>query len=59
MMSLFYGGKRSEDFYIDLFMRHTYMHMAVLASLTASLGKVEDVCSGSLININIALPYLN
>jgi hypothetical protein len=62
MMSLFYGGERSEDFYIDLFMRHTYMHMAVLASLTASLAKVgsaEDVCSGSLININIALPYLN
>jgi len=62
MMSLFYGGERSEDFYIDLFMRHTYMHMAVLASLTASLGRVgrvEDVCSGSLISIDIALPYLN
>jgi hypothetical protein len=62
MMSLFYGEERSEDFYVDLFMRHTYMHMAVLASLTTSLGKVgevEDVCSGALINIDVALPYLN
>ncbi len=61
-MSLFYGEERSEDFYLDLFMRHTYMHMAVLASLTIALGKVggvEDVCSGALINIDVALPYLN
>jgi SAM-dependent methyltransferase len=62
MMSLFYGGEKDEDFYVDLFMRHTYMHMAVLASLTEALGKVgrvEDVCSGALINIDVALPYLN
>jgi hypothetical protein len=62
MMSLFYGGEKGDDFYVDLFMRHTYMHMAVLASLTVSLGKmgrVEDVCSGALINIDVALPYLN
>jgi hypothetical protein len=62
MMSLFYGEGKSEEFFVDLFMRHTYMHMAVLSSLTASLGRVgrvEDVCSGSLISIDIALPYLN
>jgi hypothetical protein len=62
MMSLFYGEERGEDFYVDLFMRHTYMHMAVLASLTATLGKVgrvEDVCNGALIKVDVALPYLN
>jgi len=61
VMSTLYG-KAGEGFFEDLFIRHTYMHMAVLASLTAALGKigrVEDVCSGSLINIDIALPYLN
>jgi len=61
MMSMLYG-KADEGFFEDLFIRHTYMHMAVLASLTAALGKtgkVEDVCSGSLINVDIALPYLN
>jgi len=61
MMGMLYG-KASEEFFEDLFVRHTYMHIAVLASLTVALGKigrVEDVCSGSLINIDIALPYLN
>ena len=61
MMGMLYG-KASEEFFEDLFIRHTYMHIAVLASLTAALGKigrVEDVCSGSLVNIDIALPYLN
>jgi len=61
MMGLLYG-KAGEEFFEDLFIRHTYMHIAVLSSLTATLGKigrVEDVCSGSLINIDIALPYLN
>jgi hypothetical protein len=61
MMSMLYS-EANEGFFEDLFIRHTYMHIAVLASLTAALGKigrVEDVCSGSLINIDIALPYLN
>jgi hypothetical protein len=61
MMSMLYS-EANEGFFEDLFIRHTYMHIAVLASLTTALGKigrVEDVCSGSLINIDIALPYLN
>ena len=61
MMSMLYG-EADEGFFEDLFIRHTYMHMVVLASLTAALGKigkVEDMCSGSLINVDIALPYLN
>jgi hypothetical protein len=61
MMSMLYGDAE-EIFFEDLFIRHTYMQMAVLASLTACLnytGSVEDVCSGSLIKIDIALPYLN
>jgi hypothetical protein len=61
VMSMLYS-EANEGFFEDLFIRHTYMHIAVLASLTAALGKigrVEDVCSGSLINIDIALPYLN
>jgi len=61
IMSALYG-EAGEEFFEDLFIRHTYMHMAVLASLAAALGKTgraEDVCSGSLNNIDIALPYLN
>jgi hypothetical protein len=61
MMSMLYGDAE-EIFFEDLFIRHTYMQMAVLASLTACLnykGSVEEVCSGSLIKIDIALPYLN
>jgi len=61
LMSLLYS-RASEEFFEDLITRHTYMQLAVLASLTTALGKVgrvEDVCSGSLIYIDIALPYLN
>jgi len=61
MMSMLYGDAE-EEFFEELFIRHTYMQMAVLASLTACLGytgNVEDVCSGYLIKIDIALPYLN
>ena len=56
-----YGGA-GEDFYVDLFIRHTYMQIAVLASLSIALGKTglpEDVCSGTLLSVEIALPYLN
>jgi hypothetical protein len=55
-------GEASEDFYVDLFIRHTYMQIAVLASLSIALGKTglpEDICSGSLLSVEVALPYLN
>ena len=61
IMRLLYG-EAEEKFFQDLFIRHTYMHMAVLASLTLALGKigeVKDVVSGSLLNVDVALPYLN
>jgi len=58
----FLYGEADEGFYEDLFIRHTYMQIAVIASLTIALGKgglPEDVCSGSLIGVDVALPYLN
>jgi hypothetical protein len=61
IMSMLYGAA-NEEFFIDLFIRHTYMQLAVMASLSATLGKSgkhEELASGSLINIDIALPYLN
>ena len=61
MIQSLYSGA-DEGFYEDLFIRHTYMQMAVIASLTIALGKgglPEDVCSGSLIGVDVALPYLN
>jgi hypothetical protein len=61
IMSTLYGAA-NEEFFIDLFIRHTYMQLVVMASLSATLGKSgehEELASGSLINIDIALPYLN
>ncbi|MFP3172534.1 MAG: N-6 DNA methylase [Acidilobus sp.] len=61
MIQSLYSGA-DEGFYEDLFIRHTYMQIAVIASLTIALGKgglPEDVCSGSLIGVDVALPYLN
>jgi hypothetical protein len=61
IMSMIYG-RADEKFFTDLFMRHTYMHMAVMTSISTALGKtgrVEDMCSGSLLKVDIALPYLN
>ena len=61
IMSMLYGAA-NEEFFIDLFIRHTYMQLAVMASLSATLGKSgkhEELASGSLINVDIALPYLN
>jgi hypothetical protein len=55
-------GEASEEFFEDLFIRHTYMHIAVLASLSVALeksGSPEDICSGSLLKVDVALPYLN
>jgi hypothetical protein len=61
IMSMLYGAT-NEELFIDLFIRHTYMQLAVMASLSATLGKSgkhEELASGSLINVDIALPYLN
>jgi len=61
IMQMLYG-EASDIFLEDLFVRHTYMHTAVIASLTLALGKMgqpEDVASGSLLEIDVALPYLN
>jgi len=61
IMQMLYG-EASDTFLEDLFVRHTYMHMAVISSLTLALGKLgqpEDVASGSLLEIDVALPYLN
>jgi len=61
IMQMLYG-EASDAFLEDLFIRHTYMHIAVIASLTLALGKIrrpEDVASGSLLKVDVALPYLN
>lgn len=64
IMEMLYGGvlERPEEFFVDLFIRHTYMQMAVLASLASSLGVVgslESICSGAFLGVDVALPYLN
>jgi len=61
MIQFLYSGA-DEGFYEDLFIRHTYMHIAVIASLSIALGKgelPEDIASGSQIGVDVALPYLN
>ena len=60
-MKMLYG-EASEEFFEDLFARHTLMHMIVLSSLSKVLNKKgdpADVCSGMLLDIDVALPYLN
>uniref|UniRef100_A0A7C4HFZ9 site-specific DNA-methyltransferase (adenine-specific) n=1 Tax=Staphylothermus marinus TaxID=2280 RepID=A0A7C4HFZ9_STAMA len=69
IMKQLYGKAESvkENFYVDLFVRHTLMHMMVMASLASSLelaGDPIDLCSGVLLvsnnnSLDIALPYLN
>ncbi|MCX8184154.1 MAG: N-6 DNA methylase [Sulfolobales archaeon] len=67
-----YAGNRSsekyEEFLRDLYVKHTLMHMMVMASLAASLkvvrGSFIDICSGvvfsgSTSSLDVALPYLN
>ncbi|MGC8544055.1 MAG: N-6 DNA methylase, partial [Vulcanisaeta sp.] len=52
----------SEDVIVDLFIKHTIMHMIALASLTSALEKVAspvDAVSGAALEVDIALPYLN
>lgn len=61
IMKMLYG-EASEGFFEDLFARHTLMHMIVLSSLSKALnreGDSADVCSGMLLDIDVALPYLN
>jgi len=61
IMQMLYG-EAGNALLEDLFIRHTYMHIAVTASLTLALGKIgrpEDVASGSLLEVDVALPYLN
>jgi hypothetical protein len=63
IMKMLYGEAK-ETFFEELFIKHTYMHMITLASLSAALnkqGQPEDLCSGAglLTNVDVALPYLN
>ncbi|RLI45848.1 hypothetical protein DRO64_01860 [Candidatus Bathyarchaeota archaeon] len=61
IMKILYG-KAEQRFYAELFSRHTLMHVIILASLSRALGiigKPEDICSGNLLPIDIAVPYLN
>ena len=61
IMRMLYG-EAEQRFYAELFSRHTLMHMIVLSSLSRALGiigKPEDICSGNLLPIDIAVPYLN
>jgi len=61
-------GLPESPFIEDLFIRHTYMQMAVLASLASALNitgeTLEAICSGLFLKtdstrLDIALPYLN
>jgi hypothetical protein len=66
IMAMLYG-EAQENFFEDLYIRHTYMQMAVSASLAAALDITESpevICSGSFLRtdnvvLDIALPYLN
>jgi hypothetical protein len=61
LISKLYSGA-GEEAIQDLFLRHTLMHMIVLACLSSLLGKEgdpADLCSGTLLDTDIALPYLN
>jgi hypothetical protein len=61
IMKMLYGDA-GKSFFEDLFIRHTYMHISVIASLTIALdkhGNPEDICGGSLLATEVALPYLN
>jgi len=69
IMGMLYSesSKSTETLFEDLFIRHTYMQMSVLASLAAALGIIESpevICSGAFLRadtavLDIALPYLN
>lgn len=55
-------GEASEEFFKDLFVRHTAMQMIVLASLSKALGLAGDpvdLCRGPGLEIDLSLPYLS
>jgi hypothetical protein len=60
-------GEASEEFFEDLYIRHTYMQMTISASLATALNVIESseaICGGSFLKtdnmiLDIALPYLN
>jgi len=55
-------SEADEDFMKSLFIKHTLMHSITLACLSSALGKIGDpvdMCSGALLDVDIALPYLN
>lgn len=66
VMEMLYKGMREEEI-VDLFIKHTLMHMTAMACLSATLrlsGDPTDVCSGALLtgdsrSLDVALPYLN
>ncbi len=61
IMEMLYG-EAPEEFFEDLFAKHTLMHMVVLSALSNALskeGEPTDLCSGMLLDIDVALPYLN
>ena len=66
IMAMLYG-EAQESLFEDLYIKHTYMQMAVSASLAAALDVTESpeaICSGSFLRVDnvvldIALPYLN
>jgi hypothetical protein len=66
IMAMLYG-EAQESLFEDLYIKHTYMQMAVSASLAAALDIVESpevICSGSFLGadnvvLDTALPYLN
>jgi len=66
IMSMLYG-EASEEFFEDLYIRHTYMQMTISASLATALNVIESseaICGGSFLKtdnmiLDIALPYLN
>ena len=61
IMKVLYGDV-DEISFNDLFIKHTYIHMVILTSLSFALGKngrLEDIANGSLLDMNVSLPYLN
>jgi len=55
-------GKEPEEFYERLYVKHTLMQMIVCSCLTSALSissTPSEACSGSKIEIEVALPYLN
>ena len=55
-------SEADEGFIKRLFVKHTLLHMIALASVSKVFGKTAssvDMCSGSALDVEVALPYLN